>query len=544
MNRFSLFRWVVAAVVCSFSCSNQGGGIGHEGEARISGKLLLPCGAPAQQTEVALYPAEYNPVRDSELVRLETTDALGEYHFSNVKPGKYAVVAIHENRVNRALISGIQYEGTDIGVPSKILQQMGSMKVYRAKQDSAKEGYVYIPGTMFYRFLKTSTDFTVIDSVPAGEIPVVAYASAGTDQITPLGYNVPVISNDTAVVGKVEHSRTLLINTSSTGATIAGNVTDIPLLIRLSAENFNFSQALPNGADVYFKKNDGSRLPHEIERWDASGNRAEIWVKVDTVFGNNSKQPIIMYWGSGATIENTTEGAVFGSANGFYGVWHLGDNSGMSLDATENRLHGTSEGDQARSDGIIGYSQYYDGAGDYTDMGNVCNPDTFSFTVCAWVNKATPNKIQPIMSKTTNGTPAPLYGWLFELGQDGRFAMALATDSGEWGDPKTFVLWSGQPITDALWHHVAAVVDRSGNERCRMYVDGQDVSVSPVTGDITTVGKVSNASPLRFATDAAGTYSWKGNFDEFSFSRRVRSADWIRLSYINQKENSTLIRFQ
>jgi hypothetical protein len=49
-----------------------------------------------------------------------------------------------------------------------------------------------------------------------------------------------------------------------------------------------FSQAQFGGSDIRFTKADNTFLPYEIERWDSAHSQAEIWVKVDTVFGNDS----------------------------------------------------------------------------------------------------------------------------------------------------------------------------------------------------------------------------------------------------------------
>src|SRR4051812_35599787 len=85
-------------------------------------------------------------------------------------------------------------------------------------------------------------------------------------------------------------SRTIVLNTSPTGANITTNVTQFPLLVRLSqTEAAILTAAKAGGADIRFSKSDGSTpLPYEIENWDPNG--AAIWVLMDTVKANSTTQ--------------------------------------------------------------------------------------------------------------------------------------------------------------------------------------------------------------------------------------------------------------
>jgi hypothetical protein len=121
------------------------------------------------------------------------------------------------------------------------------------------------------------------------------------------------------------HNRNIHINTKASGADIQGEVHGFPLAIRLTRENFPFTQARIDGQDVRFSKPDGSRLPHEIEYWNASTCSALVWVGVDTIRGNDSTQHIRMYWGKQVAELDNNWFAIFDTANGFGGVWHLNE---------------------------------------------------------------------------------------------------------------------------------------------------------------------------------------------------------------------------
>ncbi|HLV31689.1 MAG TPA: DUF2341 domain-containing protein [Chitinispirillaceae bacterium] len=72
------------------------------------------------------------------------------------------------------------------------------------------------------------------------------------------------------------------------GADVNEIGTDFPFVVRLNANNFDFSQAQANGRDIRFVLNDSVPLVHEIERWNVSAGRGEIWVRVDTIYGKET----------------------------------------------------------------------------------------------------------------------------------------------------------------------------------------------------------------------------------------------------------------
>src|SRR5690606_13413644 len=120
-------------------------------------------------------------------------------------------------------------------------------------------------------------------------------------------------------------------NTTASGANVAGEVRNFPVLIRLgSAESTILSEAKAGGADIRFARGDIA-LPYEIESWSTTA--AAIWVKVDTIKGNNATQKITMYWGKNDANSESNGPAVFDSANGFVAVWHMGGAAAAEVNA-------------------------------------------------------------------------------------------------------------------------------------------------------------------------------------------------------------------
>ena len=125
------------------------------------------------------------------------------------------------------------------------------------------------------------------------------------------------------------HSRTIVLNTTASGANVADILTKVPVLVRLTSDEAAImADAKQGGADIRFSKADSTPLPYQIDTWEPWG--AAIWVLVDSVKGNNNTQFIRMYWGNPNAASESNGPAVFDTANGFVGVWHLGNAAGAS----------------------------------------------------------------------------------------------------------------------------------------------------------------------------------------------------------------------
>ncbi len=136
----------------------------------------------------------------------------------------------------------------------------------------------------------------------------------------------------------------ITMNTSATGANVAGDVAKYPVPVRLTADNFDFTQAKTDGADIRFTDAAGAALPYEIELWDATAKNAMIWVKSD-IKGNNAAQYINLHWGNPAAATESNGKVVFAKEDGWVGVWHMSEpgntTAGGYKDATANEAHGT-----------------------------------------------------------------------------------------------------------------------------------------------------------------------------------------------------------
>lgn len=138
----------------------------------------------------------------------------------------------------------------------------------------------------------------------------------------------------------------LRLDTSATGASVAGDVANFPLAVALSPNNCDFNQAKPDGADIRFSAEQiGAALPYHIESWVRSNQTALVWVKVPLVRGNTADQKVFLHWGHAEAKDAGDARAVFDTREVWVGVWHLADAGSMEdggyQDATANAAHGT-----------------------------------------------------------------------------------------------------------------------------------------------------------------------------------------------------------
>jgi hypothetical protein len=320
-----------------------------------------------------------------------------------------------------------------------------------------------------------------------------------------------------------------------------------PILIRLTSNTFDFTQAKTDGADIRFTSSDGKPLPYEIDHWDAVKKNAQIWVKADTVFGNVSTQSITMYWGYSTAADSSTSTAVFDTAEGFQGVWHLGDEWGDSFhDATLNQYYGISP-DSARpqiADGTIGTCNVFNGSGDFITMPGTANsklnfPENSFFTVSAWAMlNSFDNTSHLIVSKGYEQYYLrlgylPSYSPLWEFAQ--------FSESTDWQT-------SSYPATSKQWVLITGV--RRGS---RQYLYCNDILVDSLsqawpnpTATRNTTNDLSIGGFLQQVTNPEyeGYCYFNGAIDEVRILSTAQSADWVRLCYMNQRPDDRLVVFR
>jgi hypothetical protein len=472
----------------------------------------------------------------------DTTDFNGNFCVTTLRQGTFNIQAVHLVSKTRALIWEVLVPKNQetVSVPQTSLKKCGTVQILLPDSSGSGTGTVYIPGTTFFTSLDKGR--AIIDSVPAGTVLAVRFIdTSDTTRNRVVTTNISVSSGDTATIADTslwKHSMNLYLNTASTGAAVFGTVENFPVLVRLTAGNFSFGQAKADGSDCRFTKSNGSPLPYEIERWDASLRSAEIWVKVDTVFGNDSSHFITMYWGNPNAAGASNAAPVFDTSNGFQGVWHLGDPQGAPVkDATLNHYDGIpSDTSPVTAAGIIDGANAFDGLSNYIQMkgtksGKLDFPQDGFYTVSAWVFANKLNNVQQMIVSKDNQRQyhlqMKLNNWEFSV-----FIDSTGYESVRW------------PAAVNEWSHIVGV--RNGSSSL-LYVNGVRVdSVDTITAAVqlprntsydVTIGKISQ-------NPDSSTFHFNGVIDEVRMSNVSRSPDWIKLCYMNQKASDRLVIFK
>lgn len=531
---------------------------GGTGSETVIGKLIHEDGTPAGKTVVTLHPYNFDPVSNSadSNFSTDTTDCEGWYKITLKSPKikNYSLQAINLFKKTRAIIHDINLPepGESTLVATASLHKTGSIKVILSDLSANGNEYVFIPGTTFHSYVQNG--YAIIDSVPADTIRQVYFKNKNeTGEPLNLAENVdvkPEISTVITFSGSA-HARKLSLNTTLSGADIAGNVLGFPVLIRLSGNNFNFKEARADGSDLRFTKSDNTLLPFEIERWDSVAQQAEIWVKVDTVYGNDSSHFVVMYWGEPAASMAINHANVFDTVNGFKGVWHLAEEApgvgtkGLYKDAT-----GLNNGDDYISStdrtGIIGYGHAFNGIDDYIPV----NSPVTAFikgeiSISLWVDIK--DSGGTILSKLDTNK-------IWSKGESSLY-FGNGTDTfgtpGSNGNRPSFVEYTNsyaiasQPVTPGNWHYLAFTWKYKGDSTgtSRYFIDGAEVSLSQDSVTV-RVNESTNATVRIGQPNNNESFAYfKGLMDELEISSVARSADWIKLSYMNQRIENVFVKY-
>lgn len=558
----------ITAMIALLQCvsdDNVAGTGSHAGNGRITCSLFNNDGSFASGASVYLRPHDYTvnisgkALSKSCISRVDTrTDSHGVFSIDSIDPGNYSI-EVNDGSGHAVLLRcTIEYGDFTVHLPSDTLRPTGTITgTFASSVDYQKILYVQIYGLERISTCDTETgEFTIYD-LPQG-IYTIRAVSFSVDSESVEIDSVTIRSGETTHIGTFDfyhqslwnHSARLFLNTSAEGAGITGNVVNFPVLIRLRSANFDFSQAKEDGSDLRFTKADGQPLPYEIERWNTIDMEADIWVKVDTVYGNSSSQFIVMYWGN-SEAENESKGsAVFDTADAFQGVWHLsGKGTDIAVDATINSYDGIPLGGvkDANVAGAIGDARAFDGISIYITMPNTANSrlnftEDAHYSISSWVYA---EKIDSLY-RAIAGKGHEQYYLQFKCLKNNRATWEFVEFQDQLGWEYSEDSTPPAPGTRE-WLYLTGV--RSGTDQ-RFYINGEMVVEGAAlmpgnygrnTSDDFSIGSHGRSIDLPYYQ---GWSFFNGLIDEVRVSSIARSDDWIRLCYMNQKKEDALVEFK
>lgn len=248
------------------------------------------------------------------------------------------------------------------------------------------------------------------------------------------------------------YRRSVTIDTTGSGVNVNGAIGRTVVLIRLHSGNFNFPDALKNGADLRLVDGDDKTpLPFHIESYDQANGLAALWVSVPNLNGGE-KHKIWLYYGNGNAPAGADAKGTFDPD--YLAVYHFGENAGQpASDSTANANSSQNPPAGISEAGIVGRSARFPGQGELQISATASlamtagSPLTFS----VWVKPAALTGQQTLFAR------GPL---VFGLNAGVPYLQV----GGQLVPGKT-------PVKQGAWTHVAFAAD---GQNVHIYVNGTE----------------------------------------------------------------------
>jgi hypothetical protein len=365
----------------------------------------------------------------------------------------------------------------------------------------------------------------------AGQPPNTAPPGGGGGAAEPPESTTPPTTDLT----KHRFSRVITIG----NAGITGDVKDFPVAVLLTGTNFDFAQAKPLGEDVRFSTMDGTLLPYSIEQWDPAAKKAALWVRMDV---KAAGQTFLMHFGNPDAQSAARSKAVFSTAAGFLGVYHLNQDGNVMPDGypdhSENGANGTGIKLAAGSlmEGRIGAGTH------------LKNPGGGGAEV-QWIKVDGPKVMDDFNGNAKHPISATIWALADSFG--GYYETIFSKGDTSWSLQRDYqgrieactrvpgyhaCAITAKPTTKVWVHYM--VVQKPGN--LTLYVNGKRAAGA---------GGTSQYGPHAFGIGNQTQYNigpgwkrgWDGILDEARVMTGERSPDWAKLDFENQKPGSTLL---
>jgi len=537
---------------CTWSTA---GGTTDTGNARMAAIIYTTTGTRAAGAVVTACPAGYfTPLSAGDSAeaagkKLRTvTDDTGYFSFSDINDGVWYVevndLMSSAVRVRVAIDSG----SGNMKIDTSLAPYAMLAGTVDSIDDSHIERYCVFDG-LDRRVVVASNGTFKADNLPAGtyHCRIVSQSDAWTpqdfDSVTVFSDSLIYISDSTSDSLPENNFDTtvIVLNTSVSGAEVAGSVTNFPVLVRLDSMSLDFKKAGSGGKYIRFFRGRDETLPFSCEQWDEGRQQAVVWVLVDTIYGNDSIQALRLVCGD--TTHATADGvehSLFDTASGNLACFHF---AGSLENASGNVGSCVDSGSTDTASGIIGHARAFNGKNEFFTVGKL--PARPAGTISFWfrpdvtVNGAT-GTTQGIWGKkvidSINYTIS-LQGGDYWAGTGSAGALISKLEASDTG---YYLSSKRKTFEKGVWYHAVWCWNGDGDS---LYVNGTlEASVPgsvPIRKDgVEEIGRslydgsnISGGGPLYF----------HGSLDEFRIERTCRSPSWVKLSYMNQRSDDRLV---
>ena len=514
---------------CS-SDSHIAGNSAETGSPELAGIFLLDNGKPAAFARVHCVPSDFDAA-SGELPAAYTTetDSTGYYSLDSIPAGTYAVETFHEESGKRFLVQNVSITEDDSIAISDTLRAPGSVEIaFNSLIEDGTSAVVTIPGTTILRKVTVFGQKAIIDSLPTDTLGLRIYIENDT-----LDYGDVYVKSDTTVQTLVnypliEYTFVAPLALPEGKDTLSSFVSDIPLALRLTAENSDIDTLarLQGRWEVVRISKDGKRskkLPIVNSVFDEK--EAIFWVSMDSLNVSDSLE---------LSFNNALESGyahdVFPTNRSYSLVYHFDSGTDIKDDAEkgyfDGKLSSAEEGLETRAgsqnaDGVLGTSIALDATISITATNSAkvdstrkvnLSFDGKQFCFSLWVNLET-LKQQTIFEKADE--------YALRYNPDQGFVVEFyATDTASYKQTWT----SGtKGIEAGKWIFIA--FSKHSIPQTNYFINGTKIEAEETRSDWD--------GNRELADFKIGGFT--GKIDELMLGSAFRDDSWTRLTYLNQK---------
>lgn len=312
---------------------------------------------------------------------------------------------------------------------------------------------------------------------------------------------------------------------------VDSNLTNFPLLVKISGDTNIGSVAMVDGNDIRFTTIDGNILYSEKEDFNISGGAAtgNFWVKVPSISSVTDTNIYVYYGSTGASAQTGTTN-VWDS--NYVGIWHFLNGTILSGTNSKDYNLGILSGSilPTAALGKIGGAANFLNSTGYIDLGTSTAVISDKLDISFWlVNKGT-NKITYIWDRAPNIDNYGTFGIYYHVN-----SLYIVANDGT-PEPKIVTSWASLSNGDYLYFTF-------NYPNVKVYKNGDITPIADLnytkhfniirTGDKTSICRAGDLDK----------YYCDGIIDEFRYSNENRSTSWIKFEYYNMNSANNEITF-
>ena len=318
-----------------------------------------------------------------------------------------------------------------------------------------------------------------------------------------------------------QYRRKIVLDTTSTGANIKGNLDEVPVLLRLDTGNFSFDQTKNDGSDIRIIDGD-DKLPLKFQReiYDPTDEIALFWVMVPRVMAESKQNFIYVYYGNKSAPDAQEAAGVYDVNQAL--VYHCDEQEGKPRDETAYKNNPSDFSAAQGAPAVIGRGLTLNGSSDKIVVPRTPSLDfSKGFTFSAWVRISQPQN------------KARLFSW-----EDANQSLIVGIDqtkiyaSGSTGG-KNVETAKTVDLPLKSWHLLAVTAEPS--KLLTVYLDGKEAASATLPGAIPEP-----ASDLCIGASLKGSAFFSGDLDEIELSKTARPAAWLLAAFKGQGPDNNL----